>query len=399
MNIGFALEYALGHITHAQNLKRTLESRIESGDTSVTPYYVDLAFDDRSKAYQRVRGIKSNWSVRASIGAYVGLRRLRRAHRLDGLLFHTQVTSLFSVGVMRRIPSVVSLDATPLQFDAIGETYGHRPSENARVEDLKRRMNQRSFNAAQTLVTWSEWTKASLVADYGVPPAKVVVIPPGIDIAQWSFDRAPTAENDVTRVLFVGGDFRRKGGDVLLNAWEALPAPVRDRARLDIVTKSWSETDEAAAREGANGGTGMRNVFIHRNLTPNAPALRELYGKADLFAFPTRGDCLPLAVLEALASGLPVITTDVGALGEAVRDGETGAVIPIGDASALTTAMTELIENGPKRRQMAKTARAEAVGRFDAARNYARLVQTVCDVAANGGSGTARAASKSAGTS
>jgi len=106
-------------------------------------------------------------------------------------------------------------------------------------------------------------------------------------------------------------------------------------------------------------------------------ALRALYATADLFVFPTRGDCLPLAVLEALASGLPVITTAVGALPEAVRDGETGAIIPVDDAAALRSAVEQLIANDTKRISMGHRARETAHSRFDAAHNYTQLVEAV----------------------
>ena len=62
---------------------------------------------------------------------------------------------------MRQVPSVVSLDATPLQYDALGAQYGHAPSGSGRVEALKKRLNQRAFAAAQHLVTWSQWAKNS----------------------------------------------------------------------------------------------------------------------------------------------------------------------------------------------------------------------------------------------
>ena len=162
LNLGFALEQSLGHTTHAQNLKRVL-----AGRPDIAPTYVDLPYDGLTGAWTRLPGVRSNWSLRASLGAWLGLRG--RAKRLDGALFHTQVTSLFSAGLMRGMPSVVSLDATPLQYDALGAFYGHAPSGSARLEALKKRLNQRAFRSARHLVSWSQWAKDSLVADYGVP--------------------------------------------------------------------------------------------------------------------------------------------------------------------------------------------------------------------------------------
>lgn len=364
LRIAFVLEHSLGHATHAQNLKRVLAAPDAGG---VEPAFIDLAYDDLSRPWQRLPLLRSNWSVRASLGAYRALRCL--PGRIDGALFHTQVTSLFSAGLMRSIPSVVSLDATPLQIDAQGEQYGHRPSGDARLEAFKMRLNRRAFAAARHLVTWSDWAKRSLVSEYGVEGDKVTVIPPGVDKDAWTFAERDTASDRPVRFLFVGGDFARKGGDTLLEAFQALPPAIRSRSRLDIVTKT------------PGAGEGIDGVTVHRGLTPNSAELRALYAGADAFAFPTRGDCLPLAVLEALMAGLPVLTTDVGALPEAVGGGEAGRVIPAGDPAALAAAMAALAGDAALRRALGRRARGIAEDRFDAATNYRRLVGLVKGVA------------------
>ena len=358
VNLGFALEYSLGHITHAQNLKQALTQRAD-----VAPIYVDLPYDGMNGAWTRLPGVRSNWTLRASFGAWLGLRG--QAGRLRGALFHTQVTSLFSAGLMRRVPSVISLDATPLQYDALGAFYGHAPSGSRRVEEVKKRLNQRAFGAARHLVTWSQWAKNSLVADYGVSAEKITVIPPGIDTARWQFDRSRSGDSPIN-LLFVGGDFARKGGDTLLKAFAALPPAAN--VHLHIVTKT----------EGV--GEGMPRVSVYRNVAPNSEPLLQLFSQADLFVFPTRGDCLPLAVMEALASGLPVVTTTVGALPEAVTHGETGWIVPPDDPAALAEALSSLSENPLLRAKLAGQARGVALERFNSGINYGRLIDTVRSV-------------------
>ena len=355
MNLGFALEHSLGHTTHAQNLKRVLQDRPD-----ITPTYVDLPYDGLTGAWTRLPGVRSNWSLRASLGAWLGLRR--QAGRLDGTLFHTQVTALFSAGLMRRMPSVISLDATPLQYDALGAFYGHVPSGDVRLEALKKRLNQRAFRSARHLVAWSQWAKDSLVADYGVPAGTITVIPPGIDTARWDFDRSARRPGPVN-LLFVGGDFARKGGDTLLEAFARLPRSLD--VHLHIVTKT------------RGVGEGLPRVTVWHDVQPNSGPLLDLFAQADLFVFPTRGDCLPLAVMEALASGLPVVTTTVGALPEAVTHGETGWIVPPSDPDALADALAALASDGALRARLAAQARRVGRERFDAAKNYGRLVETV----------------------
>lgn len=355
MNLGFALEHSLGHTTHAQNLKRVLSDRPD-----ITPTYVDLPYDGLPGAWTRLPGVRSNWSLRASLGAWLALRG--QARHLDGALFHTQVTSLFSAGLMRRMPSVISLDATPLQYDALGAFYGHVPSGDSRLEALKKRLNQRAFRSARHLVAWSQWAKDSLVADYGVPSEKITVIPPGIDTARWDFDRRVRPAGPVN-LLFVGGDFARKGGDTLLKAFASLPLSLG--LHLHLVTKT------------PGVGEGLPGVTVWRDIAPNSEPLLRLFALADLFVFPTRGDCLPLAVMEALAAGLPVITTTVGALPEAVTHGETGWIVPPDDVGALAEALAALASDSALRGRLARQARAVGRERFDASKNYGRLVETI----------------------
>ena len=357
MKLGFALEYSLGHTTHAQNLKRALTKRAE-----IRPTYIDLPYNGLTGAWTRLPGVRGNWSLRASLGAYLGMRR--SARHLSGALYHTQVTSLFSAGLMRQVPSVISLDATPLQYDALGAFYDHVPSTNARLEALKKRLNQRAFGAAKHLVTWSEWAKASLVADYGVAPEKISVIPPGIDTDLWRQKRRVRTAGPL-KLLFVGGDFPRKGGDTLLEAFGRLPPNL---AHLTIVTKT------------QDIGNTSPSITVRHDIQPNSGALLQLYSDADLFVFPTRGDCLPLAVMEALTSGLPVVTTTVGALPEAVTHGETGWIVPPDDPAALAEALMTLAGDAKLLQRLSGAAAVVGQTRFSAEVNYGRLIAAVSGV-------------------
>ena len=109
-----------------------------------------------------------------------------------------------------------------------------------------------------------------------------------------------------------------------------------------------------------------------------------LYAKADAFVFPTLGDCLPIAVMEAMASGLPVISTCVGAIDEEVEHGVTGFLTHPTDHKAITEAVIQLIDNPDLRRSMGQAGRAAAEAKFDGARNY-RSVLAICKGLANGG--------------
>lgn len=356
------MEQTLGHVTHGKNFHQWI-----ANDPDVIPTWMPVSFLDSQDRWDKVPVVKSNWTVRSSIRAREQVLAALRATKLDGLFFHSQVTAMFSHQLMVDIPTVVSLDATPLNFDRIGAQYDHRPSRFALLESFKNVLNKRTFKQARRIVIWNELGKESLVKEYGVDANKVVVIPPGIDLDKWKFTRGAESQRPV-RLLFVGGDFRRKGGETLMEAFRT--SLTRD-CELDIVTREDVDTQ------------GLTGVRVHR-LGPNSPELMQLFARADIFTFPTLADMLPLALMEALASGLPVITTAVGALAEMVQDGVTGFVVPPGDANALAEATLRLVRDPQLRSDMCVAARRTAEQKFSASTNYAQVLQ-VCKTCVDAG--------------
>jgi glycosyltransferase involved in cell wall biosynthesis len=323
---------------------------------------------------QAIPLVGRNWTVRASLAARARLRDVLRQRTLDALFLHTQVTALFAHRLMDEIPSVVSLDATPINFDTVGGPYGHRPSRFTPVERAKNALMRRTFSHARRLVIWHEAGKRSLAEDYRVPPERIAVIPPGIDMERWRFSREPTDAAAPIRLLFVGGDFRRKGGEILLSAFRNR---LMQECELDIVTRERVDIQ------------GLTNVRVHHGLGPNVPELIALYARADIFVFPTLADMLPLAIMEALAAGLPVIATNVGYLSEQVRDGVTGYLVEPGDENALADATLRLIRDPQLRRTMASAARQAAEERFNGALNYPKVL-AICKECAQDGAGRGR---------
>src|SRR5436190_6414975 len=95
----FVMEQALGHVTHYRNLRAVVDTRAD-----LAPVWLPVEFGVRGLS-SLVPLVRSNWSVRASLRARRALDRVRARQSLDAVVFHTQVTSLFSVGVMRQVPS------------------------------------------------------------------------------------------------------------------------------------------------------------------------------------------------------------------------------------------------------------------------------------------------------
>ena len=357
--VGFVLEQTLGHVTHSDNLVR-LVSPDERIRAEFAP--IDFGVDPR---WARVPGY-GNWTVRAGLRARRAVRDFVRDGPLDALFVHTQVAAVLMPDVVRRIPSVLSLDATPMQYDELGLQYGHATSSKS-VESLKWRAHRACLARADRLVTWSQWAKDGLVNDYEVAPDKVVVVPPGVDYDRWAA-QAPSANSGSevpVRILFVGGDLTRKGGRTLVDAVRRLRQQGKD-VELDLVTR------EALPPE--------IGIAVHHGLEPNSSALIELYRRADIFCLPTLGDCLPMVLSEAGATGLPLVSTDVGAIREIVRPEETGLLVSPNDAAALAAALGRLVDDQGLRRSLGERARRVVRADFNAATNASQLVELLLDV-------------------
>ncbi len=368
-HIGFVFERSLGHVTHAETLAELIA---EQPQITADVRQIDYAVDGIGA---KIPGFRSNWTLRAGLRARRVVRSMNRTQRLDGLFVHTQVPAVLMPDRLARIPTVVSLDATPLQYDELGADYDHAVG-HPRVEQLKWRANRAVFRRARRVVTWSTWAKQGVVDGYGIDADKVTVLPPGVDPALWRRPESHVADPSVVRVLFVGGDLERKGGDVLIEAVQAVRAARAETGQgpelqLDLVTR-------AAVPE-------QPGVRVHRGMAPNSPELVALFHDADIFALPTRADCLGIALLEAGAAGLPLISTAIAGVPEIVKADQTGLVVPPADREALVGSLNRLIDDPALRRRLGDGAASLVAQRFDAETNATELVDLI--VAAIGPAG------------
>jgi glycosyltransferase involved in cell wall biosynthesis len=259
-------------------------------------------------------------------------------------------------GYMRRVPTVVSLDATPLNFDTMAAAYCHS-RQGTTLESLKLGINRRALLNATAIVTWSRWAARSVIEDYGVPPSRVHPIHPGVNVERFRPRLAPR-QSGPPRILFVGGDFARKGGPELVAAVAALGGAFE----LDIVTG----TSDVYVPRGAP-------IRVHNNVVPNSQKLLDLLGQADVFALPTLGECFGLAIAEAMASGLPIVATRVGPIPEMVRDGVNGLLVNPGEPAEIAGALSALQSDPARTAQMARASRSIAEEYHDAAKNWREI--------------------------
>jgi glycosyltransferase involved in cell wall biosynthesis len=152
--------------------------------------------------------------------------------------------------------------------------------------------------------------------------------------------------------LTIGRVDAAKDHKTLLRAFARI-APQQPEAHLLMLGKG-GLADVLAAEARALGVTD-RVRFV-----PSAPRAAPFFALADVFAFPSLLEGLPVALLEAMCAGLPCIASDIAPHLEVVRQDETGLLFPRGSAEALAAAMNRLYRDKPLRARLGATARAEA---------------------------------------
>jgi glycosyltransferase involved in cell wall biosynthesis len=103
--------------------------------------------------------------------------------------------------------------------------------------------------------------------------------------------------------------------------------------------------------------------------------VHRLLERADVLVLPSRFEGLPIAVIEAMAFGLAVVVTPVGAVPEVIRDGEEGILVPVGDPRILAKALTRLARDPALRQHLGRNARNRFTKDFDLEVYHQRLTQ------------------------
>lgn len=227
---------------------------------------------------------------------------------------------------------------------------------------LQDRDLRRAAPRIRTLLPWSSWCRNSLVEDYGAAPERCRVTLAPVQLPATVARRAAGP----LRLLFVGNDFRRKGGSLLLKVMELLGSDFR----LTIVSN-----DPALAAAPLPAGATVRAGL--RTAAEVAP----LYLEHDLFVFPSRIEQFGLVLGEAAAAGLPCVSAGVGGIRDMVDDGVSGVVLsPDASVTEWAAAIRGLGQDESRRARMAEAARQVAESRLDASRFNAVIREVLEDL-------------------
>ena len=354
---GFILTVKLGNSTRFRILKKYAER-----EKLVELNWAAIDYEPASSKLIRLINRMPGFLRWRLIVLYQAAPVLFRLKELDAIMVHQiEPSVLLSVWrIFARRPILVSsTDDVPLVPGRKHALYANEMSRSRMLQSLRLRLDLWRANRADLTIPMSGSAAQILINDCGVSAESVHSVHVGLDVENWP-SRLLEEVNyaKVRKILFVGGDFERKGGNLLLKVHQQ---SFCDDVELHLVTTAVVKS-------------GCKNVFVYDDILPNDERLRRLYAECDLFVLPTHSDLSPWVVLEAMASYLPVISTKVGGIADMVQDLRTGLLIESGNIEQLGEAIRKLLNDPVKCREMGLLAREIVERDFNAEINVQKII-------------------------
>jgi glycosyltransferase involved in cell wall biosynthesis len=225
---------------------------------------------------------------------------------------------------------------------------------------------------ADVVVSTSRYSRARIVEAYGVPVAKVVIVPELIDLPAWETETRPQGgtEADPPAILTVAHMYPRKNLGLLLKAF----ARLRDAG---VAFQGWIVGNGPSRQvwERLRDSLALQDRVTFLG-TLSRRQLVERYRRAAIFCLPSRQEGFGIVFLEAMACGKPVVAARAGAVPETVADGECGLLLDPDDPEALARALTALLRDPDLRQEMGEAGR-RMVKRYGADRVAACFLETI----------------------
>jgi glycosyltransferase involved in cell wall biosynthesis len=221
---------------------------------------------------------------------------------------------------------------------------------------------------ARKIIAVSHFTKWELTNYYKIPESKIRVIHNGVDINKFkpAADKRKVKQElgfnpDDLVIVSVGRLYARKG---LFTLIESMPAIVKRFSNAKFIISGKGQSDEMHKLIAHAEKLDVKDKIIFTGYYPDKK-LPKLYQGADIFAFSTFYEHHPFAVLEALATGLPVVTTTVGGIPETIESGKNGFLVDPFNPHQFADRILYLLEHPAKSAEMGAQARKTIVENYD----------------------------------
>jgi glycosyltransferase involved in cell wall biosynthesis len=272
----------------------------------------------------------------------------------DAVFIQSFELILFFGDIIRNKPTILAHDSTDIlgHWMVLNESPGLINKLKFKFKNmLTMPLYKRVVEHIDFFLPRTSWCAASLINDYCIPANHIIVTPSGLDLKQWK--PKERKHNEKPKLLFVGNDFERKGGYFLLKFYADF---LSELSKLVIVSN-----DQRLAQINLPSGVDLVKGISHEKLE----RLIEIYRDADIFVFPTRNDRLGLVLLEAAATGLPLVATDIGGISDVVKNGVNGYLMPYQSTGKdWADRIIDLIINGNKLLKFGKESRQLAEKQF-----------------------------------
>ena len=227
---------------------------------------------------------------------------------------------------------------------------------------------EKMLERANKIIAVSHFTKRELLEYYKVPEKKIRVIHNGVDVNKFkpAKDKRKIKEElgfkgDDLAIVSVGRLYARKG---LFTLIESMPAVVKRFKNAKFIISGKGQSDEMRKLVNYADRIGVKGSIIFTGYYPDKK-LPKLYQAADVFAFSTFYEHHPFAVLEALSTGLPVVTTRVGGIPETIESGKNGFLVEPFNPKQFADRILYLLEHPAEASEMGSLARKTILERFD----------------------------------
>ena len=235
---------------------------------------------------------------------------------------------------------------------------------------IERRVRRHTLRRTAGVIVASSEEAVRIRAAYGLPEAKIARIFNPIDLSVWEPAAGVDGRRDLevaetTRVAIWHGrvDIRRKGLDVLLEAWRRICA---ERPREDLLLVLVGSGVDANTLGRDIERTHVPKLRWIRDYVLDKMRIRQYLSAANVYVLPSRHEGFPVAPLEAMACGLPVVAASAPGVADIFADGDSsgGIVVPIGDPTALCRAVGKLLDDRPFARRVGESARKRVESAF-----------------------------------